>query len=153
MATPSPALGRLSDRLGRKPLLVAATLGLLALTVPIYLLVRRGGPGSLALGYLLIGVALSGFVLPTLLSELFPTRMRSSALSITYGAASALFGGSATLADALLVRRTGNPLVPAYYATTVALVAAVAAIRLPETAFRPLDAEEPSVVSGSSVAG
>jgi MHS family proline/betaine transporter-like MFS transporter len=85
MATLSPALGRLSDRLGRKPLLVAATLGLLALTVPVYLLVRQGGPGSLALGYLLIGVALSGFVLPTLLSELFPTRLRSSALSITYG--------------------------------------------------------------------
>jgi MHS family proline/betaine transporter-like MFS transporter len=85
MATLSPALGRVSDRLGRKPLLVAATLGLLALTVPVYLLVRQGGPGSLALGYLLIGVALSGFVLPTLLSELFPTRLRSSALSITYG--------------------------------------------------------------------
>ena len=43
MAALSPALGRLSDRVGRKPLLVAATLSLLGLTVPIYLLVRQAG--------------------------------------------------------------------------------------------------------------
>jgi MFS transporter, MHS family, proline/betaine transporter len=92
-------------------------------------------------------VVLSGFVLPSLLAELFPTRMRSSALSITYGVASALFGGSAPLALALLVQRTGNPLLPAWCATAVAMVAAVGALRLPETAFRPLDADEPSVVA------
>ena len=141
MVALAPALGRLSDRVGRKPLLVAATLGLCGLTFPIYLLVRQGGAVGLALGYLLIGVVLSGFVLPSLLSELFPTRMRSSALSITYGVASALFGGSAPLVQTLLVQRTRNPLLPAWYATTVALVAAVGALRLPETAFRPLDAE------------
>jgi MFS transporter, MHS family, proline/betaine transporter len=151
MAALSPALGRLSDRMGRKPLLVAATLSLLALTLPIYLLVRRGGP-ALALGYLLVGMVLSGFVLPSLLSELFPSRMRSSALAITYGVASALFGGTAPLVQTLLVQRTGNPLVPAWYATTVAL-AAVAALWLPETAFRPLDAEEPSVATRWPVAG
>jgi MFS transporter, MHS family, proline/betaine transporter len=147
MVALSPALGHLSDRVGRKPLLVAATLSLLGLTVPIYLLIHEGGPVGLPLGYLLVGVVLSGFVLPTLLSELFPTRMRSSALSITYGVASALFGGSAPLVQALLVRRAGNPLVPAFYATAVALVAAVGALRLPETAFRPLDADEPSVAA------
>ena len=137
--------------MGRKPLLVAATLSLLGLTVPIYL-VRQGWPvGSSS--RLLVGVVPSGFVLPSLLSELFPTRMRSSALSITYGVASALFGGSAPLVHAL-VQRTGNPLLPARYATAVALVAAVGALRLPETAFRPSDSDEPSVVATEwSVAG
>jgi MHS family proline/betaine transporter-like MFS transporter len=98
MVALAPALGRLSDRVGRKPLLAAVTLSLLGLTVPIYLLIRQGGPVGRALGYLLVGVVLSGFVLPSLLAELFPTQMRSSALSITYGVASALFGGSAPLA-------------------------------------------------------
>jgi MHS family proline/betaine transporter-like MFS transporter len=79
--------------------------------------------------------------------------MRSSALSITYGVASAVFGGSAPLVHALLVRRTGNPLVPAWYATVVALMAVVGALGLGETAFQPLDADEPSVASESSVAG
>lgn len=44
MVALAPALGRLSDRVGRKPLLAAVTLSLLGLTVPIYLLIRQGGP-------------------------------------------------------------------------------------------------------------
>jgi MFS transporter, MHS family, proline/betaine transporter len=89
-----------------------------------------------------LGAALSCFVLPSFLSELFPTRVRSSGLAITYGLGSALFGGTAPFVDTLLVQRTGNPLVPAYYATTVALLAAIGVLLIGETAFRPLDADE-----------
>jgi MFS transporter, MHS family, proline/betaine transporter len=138
----SPVLGRLSDRLGRKPLLAAGTLGLLVLTVPAYLLVGWGGSAGLPLGYLLVGLVMGCFVLPTFLSELFPTRVRSTALSITYGLASALFGGTAPLVDTLLVRRTGIPLLPACYATAVTLPAAIAVLLAGETAFRPLVARE-----------
>jgi MHS family proline/betaine transporter-like MFS transporter len=143
MAAASPALGRLSDQVGRKPLLAAATIGLLGLTLPVYLLIRRGGPIGLPLGYLALGLALSCFVLPSFLSELFPTRVRASGLAITYGLGSALFGGTAPLAGALLTQRTGNPLLPAYYATTMTLVAAVGVLLMRETAFQPLDARSP----------
>jgi MHS family proline/betaine transporter-like MFS transporter len=138
MAVGAPALGRLSDRVGRKPLLTAATLGLLGLTVPAYLLIRRGGPVGLPLGYLALGAALSCFVLPSFLAELFPTRVRSSGIAATYGLGSALFGGTAPVVDTLLVQRTGNSLAPAYYATLVLLVAAVGVQLTAETAFRPL---------------
>jgi MFS transporter, MHS family, proline/betaine transporter len=142
MGAAAPALGRLSDQVGRRPLLAAATLGLLGLTLPIHLLIRQGGLVGLPLGYLVLGAALSCFVLPSFLSELFPTRVRSSGLAITYGLGSALFGGTAPFVDTLLVQRTGNPLVPAYYATTVALLAAIGVLLIGETAFRPLDADE-----------
>jgi MFS transporter, MHS family, proline/betaine transporter len=55
MVAMSPALGSLSDRVGRKPLLAAGTVGLLVLTVPAYLLIRRAEPAGLLLGYLLVG--------------------------------------------------------------------------------------------------
>jgi MFS transporter, MHS family, proline/betaine transporter len=142
MGAAAPALGRLSDQVGRRPLLAAATIGLLGLTLPIYLLIRQGGPVGLPLGYLVLGAALACFVLPSFLCELFPTRVRSSGLAITYGLGSALFGGTAPFVDTLLVQRTGNPLLPAYYATAVTLLAAVAVLLIRETAFQPLDAGE-----------
>jgi hypothetical protein len=43
--------------------------------------------------------------------------------------------------DTLLVQRTGNPLVPAWYATAVTLAAAVGVLLTTETAFRPLEAD------------
>jgi hypothetical protein len=47
--------------------------------------------------------------------------------------------------DTLLAQRTGNPLLPAYYATTVALLAAIGILLIGETAFQPLDADETHV--------
>jgi MHS family proline/betaine transporter-like MFS transporter len=97
---------------------------------------------SLPLGHLLVGSALSCLVLPSFLAELLPTPVRSTALAITYGLATALVGGTAPFLDTLLVRRTGNPLVPAYCATAVTLAAAIALLLTRETAFQPLDADE-----------
>jgi MFS transporter, MHS family, proline/betaine transporter len=92
MGAAAPALGRLSDHVGRRPLLAAATIGLLVLTLPVHLLVRRGGPVGVLLGYLMLGAVLGCFVLPSILSELFPTRVRSTGLALTYGLGSAMFG-------------------------------------------------------------
>jgi MHS family proline/betaine transporter-like MFS transporter len=141
VAIAAPVLGRLSDRIGRKPLLVAGTLVLLVVTLPAFLLIRRAGPFTLPLGYALVGLPLGCLaVVPSFLAELFPTPIRSSALAITYGLGSALFGGTAPFLATLLVQRTGNPVAPVYYAAAVTVAAAVGALLARETAFQPLDA-------------
>jgi MHS family proline/betaine transporter-like MFS transporter len=140
-ALTAPLAGRLSDRVGRRPLLVTGVAALLALTVPVTALVAPGKPGGLLLGYALIGLALGTLVPSTFLAELFPTRLRYSGLSLTYGLASALFGGTAPALATFLVQRTGDILTPAWYATGLTVVAVVCVVMAPETIGRPLDAD------------
>ena len=136
----APLAGRLSDQVGRRPLLVPGLVALLVLTVPVTGLLLRGDPGGLLLGYALIGLALGTLVPSTFLAELFPTRLRYSGLSLTYGLASALFGGTAPALATFLVRRTGDGLAPAWYATALTVAAAACVMLAPETVGRPLEA-------------
>jgi hypothetical protein len=71
---------------------------------------------------------------PAFYAEIFPTRVRYTALSIGYNIAVALFGGFATF----LVRVTDNSHAPAAYVITAAINTLVVLLRARETAFAPL---------------
>ena len=81
----APLAGRLSDRVGRRPLLVGGAVALLVLTVPATVFVLGGDPDGLLLGFSLIGPALGMLVPSTFLAELFPTRLRSRDFSPVVG--------------------------------------------------------------------
>ena len=138
----APLLGRVSDRVGRRPVMLAGASALLLLTVPASSLAQRGGTGGLLLGYALMGLALGALTPSSFLAELFPTRLRYSGLSLTFGLASSLFGASAPLVATFLVQRTGDALLPAWYATCGTVVALACVLLAPETAHRPLDSGE-----------
>ena len=140
-STVAPVFGRLSDRVGRRPVLLASAVGLVVLVVPASSLVQARGMLGAVLGYALVGLVLGALGLTAFLVELFPTRLRYSGLALTYGLASALFGGTAPVVAAALTRLSGTVQSAAWYATVVAAIAIVCALTAPETVNRPLDRE------------
>jgi MFS transporter, MHS family, proline/betaine transporter len=144
-------VGRLNDRFGRKPLLLAGMCGFLVLTVPAFMLLQLGGD---SLAWPLIGMLMMGASLVCLLGTmsaalpaLFPTDVRYGSLSIGYNVSASLFGGTTPLILEALVEGTHISLAPAYYTTAAALVGVVAVLCMKETAQQPLLGSPPSVAT------
>jgi MHS family proline/betaine transporter-like MFS transporter len=132
--------GRLSDRYGRRPFVLGGTLALLVLMYPIFLLDEIGTLPAIAAGQALFGVAAAAIMglVPTLLSEFFPTTVRMSGLSVAYTLANALFGGTAPIVVLWLVGLTGNPAFVVFYCVGALVITLVGAVIVRETAGRPL---------------
>jgi MFS transporter, MHS family, proline/betaine transporter len=126
--------GRLSDRIGRRRVLVASA-GLLAvLALPLMALMARGHIVGILGGQVLLASlvgAISG-VLPAAMAELAPWRVRCTELSVAYNLGMALLGGTTPLVAAWLVARTGVAIAPGVYLAAAGVLAFVAALMLPK---------------------
>jgi MFS transporter, MHS family, proline/betaine transporter len=127
--------GILSDRIGRKPLLLIGSGGFVLLSFPVMWLFQTGSVAGAYLGQILIGLVLAAFSGPgpAALAELFPTNVRYSALGIGYNFSVMAFGGTAGFIATALIGATGNALVVAALPTAAAVVTFVTVCRLPET--------------------
>lgn len=135
-----PLNGMLSDRIGRRPLLIASCIGFAVLGYPFFLLGSSGRADLAFLAQFLMVALLSLYAgaCPATYAELFPTRVRYTALSIGYNIAVAIFGGFAPFIATWLIRETGDPLAPALYVIAAALITLAILTRIRETAFSPL---------------
>ncbi len=139
--------GRLSDAIGRKPVMLAGCVGLFVLSIPALLLIQQGTLLSVFGGLLILGALLSCFtgVMPSALPALFPTAIRYGALAIGFNVSVSLFGGTTPLVAAWLVDSTHNLMMPAYYLMGAAVIGMISVIALHETARRPLPGSAPCV--------
>lgn len=121
--------GLLSDRIGRRPVMVAGAVLTAVLALPlINLLQARAGTG-LGMAALLVAGACVGLMAgpgPAMLSEMFPTSVRYTGLGLSYSLANAVFSGCAGLIITSLIAATGNKDIPAYYIVITCLISAVA---------------------------
>src|SRR6185295_7070352 len=111
-----PPLGALSDRIGRKPLLITGAVGFAVFAYPLFLLLNSGAlPAAIAAHAGLAAIE-----------------------SVFVSASVAVFGGTAPYVATWLVARTGNAIAPAYYVIAAAIVSLITVLTMRETAGRPL---------------
>ncbi len=136
-----PIMGRLSDRIGRKPLLLTCCIAFIILPYPLFSLMLSGASlMTIVLIQLLIGLAIAPFsgAGPAAIAEIFPTGTRSTYMSTGYALAVAIFGGFAPFIATWLIATTGSPISPTYYVIAAAIISTVVIIGLRETAREPL---------------
>ncbi|MEX9253342.1 MFS transporter [Pseudenterobacter timonensis] len=126
--------GIVSDRIGRRKVMVIATLLLLILALPLLNLLQAGS-STLAVKALCVLIAggLVGMLAgpgPAMLSEMFPTRVRYTGLGLAYSLSNAIFSGCAGLIITGLIKETGNLDIPAYYVMATAVVSLFALMTL-----------------------
>lgn len=130
-----PLAGIASDRYGRKPVLMTASVALTVLAVPLFLLMGVGSDWAAFIST--FGLA---FILAIILGthavtvvELFPTRTRQTGLSMAYALTAALFAGTAPYALTWLIDRTGSTLSPGFFLAVVGIIGIVTVASIPET--------------------
>lgn len=144
-----PLVGRLSDRVGRKPLAWVGVAALIVLAFPMVLLIRTHAAGTVFLGLLIMGLALICFsaTMPSTLPALFPTWVRSSGLSVSFNVAVSLFAGTTSVVVGALVSATHDLNWPAYYLIAAGLVGAASLVFLREPNGRRMWGSAPAVAS------
>ncbi len=138
----TPLVGALSDKIGRRPLIFACAVLNLLFAYPLFMLAVHGGSFATLLLALVTNAVFQAMytgTIPSILAEMFPTRVRYTALSVSYGFAVMLFGGFAPLISTELVALTGNPLSPAFYVMLGGALSAIAIISMKEFRNAPLD--------------
>lgn len=137
----TPFFGWLSDRIGRKPLLLVCCVVFALLAYPLFHLILESRSFYTIMAiqiFFNIFIASFSGAAPATLCELFPTKSRTTLLSIGYSLATAIFGGFAPFIATYLIDRTGSPIAPTYYVIAAAVISGVVIWGFRETAHEKL---------------
>jgi MFS transporter, MHS family, proline/betaine transporter len=137
MAVGCVLAGRLSDRIGRTLTVRIGALLLLVATYPVLAwVVSVRTVTALFVGQTLFCAIVSVFTgsVPAVLAALFPARLRSTGVSLTYNFAAVVFGGFAPAVLTFLTESTHNIMAPAFYVVAAAAVSLVALAFVPQGA-------------------
>ncbi len=130
-----PLMGLLSDRIGRRTVMITGCLIIAIFAYPLFIVLTKGNITYDLLSQLVFAVGLSMVFGPfgAMMVELFPTKVRMSAVSIGYNVGFAVFGGTAPFIATYLIQATGSKIAPSYYLVAAALVSLFIFIKIRES--------------------
>lgn len=136
-----PLFAMLSDKVGRKPMLLIGSILMAACAYPLVWLMDHHNFTYILVGQSIFAVILSIFMstIPSFMTELFPSRIRASATSVSYNIPYAIFGGTAPMVSVWLISVTDNSEAIAWYLMAVSVLAFVIALTVKETKGKKLD--------------
>jgi len=161
-----PVIGALSDRIGRRPILIAFGIGATLCTVPLLTAVSHAGSALSAFGLMLIGlVIVSGYtsINAVVKAELFPARIRALGVGLPYALTVAIFGGT-TEYVALGLKNIGHESWFFFYVAGCALISLLVYVFMGESSRRSylereagevseVEARDPELVNTVQVSG
>lgn len=134
-----PLWGILSDRIGRRPVMLVGIIGSIAVIYPLSQLIDGNGVHLfLAIAGALVFLAAPCAISPAIMCELFPTRVRTAGVAVPMALAIAVFGGTTPYLQTWLSTTVG-PAAFVGYVVLLLLVSAATVLTLPETRGRTLD--------------
>lgn len=130
-----PLLGFLSDKIGRKVILLTGVLGFVFFSYPLFLLLQSGVFTTILLAHISFALMTSLIYapLPATLVELLPTPIRCSGMSLPFNLGNAVFGGTGPFIVTYLIHLTDQPVAPSFYLILAAVVMLAVVVALRET--------------------
>ncbi|HEB4103568.1 MFS transporter [Acinetobacter baumannii] len=125
------AMGKYSDRIGRKKMLLWASLSFIALTIPLFYLLSTASFVEMVMIQLVFCtlLAMNDGSLPVYLTEQFPIQVRYTGFAFSFNTANALLGGTVPFVATWLIQQTGNTLAPSVLLIVVAIFASMALLQ------------------------
>lgn len=119
-----PLFGALSDRVGRRPMLIGGTLMLAVTAIPAFMLVTSGSFWLALLGQLIFVLAITfyGGGCYTFFIEVFAPSSRFTSAAFSYNVGYAVLGGTAPFVGTAIVGATGVAFAPAFYVIALSLL-------------------------------
>jgi len=129
--------GLMTDRVGRKPIMILASVAVVLVIIPAFAILNRfPNPTVIFAVTAILGILSALISGPALISvtESLPMAVRSGVLGTLYAIAMSAFGGTTQFVVKGLIELTGNPLAPAFYITGAMVIGVAAMLLTRETA-------------------